>query len=230
MKKNLLKIITIFSFLTLFPILVFADSSTSTCSTLTGLGQMICTLQNLLNSVIPLLVALAIVVFVWGIIRYVIAAGEEAKTKGRDYMIYGLIGLTVIVSLWGIVNIIINTFGLGGVSAPTLSTIAAQSACTVPTSGSTLPAYLNYVTCIINSSIIPLIFTVAIVMFVWGVVKFFFIDADEEAKRAQGKQYMIWGIIALAVMLSIWGLVAILGATFGIQSTSVLPQVHPPTQ
>jgi hypothetical protein len=67
-------------------------------------------------------------------------------------------------------------------------------------------------------------------MFVWGVVKFFFINADEEAKRAQGKQYMIWGIIALAVMLSIWGLVSILGATFGIKTNSVLPQVTPPTQ
>lgn len=38
---------------------------------------------------------------------------------------------------------------------------------------------------------------------------------------------MIWGIIALAVMLSVWGLVGILGSTFNI-GTSVLPQVTPP--
>jgi hypothetical protein len=64
-------------------------------------------------------------------------------------------------------------------------------------------------------------------MFVWGVVKFFIINSDEEAKREQGKQYMIWGIIALAVMLSVWGLVGILETTFGIK-TSIFPQVCPP--
>ena len=54
------------------------------------------------------------------------------------------------------------------------------------------------------------------------------IHADEEAKRAQGKQYMIWGIIALAVMLSIWGLVGVLKNTFGINvGQSILPQVKP---
>jgi hypothetical protein len=64
-------------------------------------------------------------------------------------------------------------------------------------------------------------------MFIWGVIKFFIINADEEAKREQGKQFMIWGIIALAVMLSVWGLVGILSNTFGL-SGSVLPQVTPP--
>ena len=39
---------------------------------------------------------------------------------------------------------------------------------------------------------------------------------------------MIWGIVALAVMLSVWGLVGILGSTFGLGTGSVLPQVVPP--
>ena len=47
--------------------------------------------------------------------------------------------------------------------------------------------------------------------------------ATEEAKKAKGKQFMIWGIVALTVMMGVWGLVGILGATFGT-NTTVLPQ------
>ena len=81
---------------------------------------------------------------------------------------------------------------------------------------------LSYTTCIISASVIPLIFALAVAMFVWGVVQYV-INSDEEAKKAKGRQFMIWGIIALAVMISVWGLVRILGTTFGIEYA--IPQV-----
>lgn len=84
---------------------------------------------------------------------------------------------------------------------------------------------ISYVVCVINTSVIPLIFALAIVLFVWGVVQYV-INSDEEAKKAKGRQFMIWGIIALTVMVSIWGLVAILGNTFNI-NTGFVPQVKP---
>src|SRR5258708_18671844 len=86
---------------------------------------------------------------------------------------------------------------------------------------------LNYVVCTINGSVIPLIFALAVVVFVWGVVQYV-INSDEEAKKEKGRQFMIWGIIGLTVMLGVWGLVAILGNTFGLE-TEFLPQVHSPS-
>ena len=62
-------------------------------------------------------------VFVIGVIQYVIASDEEAKTTGRNRMIYGIIGLVVIVALWGLVRIVTNTFDLNtnqGVTLPVL--------------------------------------------------------------------------------------------------------------
>ena len=82
---------------------------------------------------------------------------------------------------------------------------------------------LNYVSCIINSSVIPLIVTLAVVIFVWGVVQYV-INTDDEAKKAKGRNFMIWGIIGLAVIVSVWGLVSLLASTFGIP-TKVIPQV-----
>jgi hypothetical protein len=81
---------------------------------------------------------------------------------------------------------------------------------------------LSYVGCIINRSIIPLIIALAMVMFIWGVVQYV-INSDEEAKKEKGKQFMIWGIIGLTVMIGVWGLVRILGNTFGIEY--VIPQL-----
>lgn len=75
---------------------------------------------------------------------------------------------------------------------------------------------LVYFGCIVNGSIIPLIFTLAMAMFIWGVVQYV-INDQEEAKRSKGKQFMIWGIIGLTVMIGVWGLVRIVGTTFGIE-------------
>ena len=225
--KNFPKLIAILSFIAFVPAVASA-AVYGPCGAFPGLGGILCSAHQILNSVIPVLIALGVVYFVWGVVRYVIADSEEVKKKGRDQIIYGIIGLAVIVGLWGLVNIIVVTFGLDYYSvAPSLAPLTgAGSNCTLA-GNPRFQDLLCYLTNIINDSVIPLIFALATVMFIWGAVKFFIIDVDEEAKRKQGKQFMIWGIIALAVMLSVWGLVGILRTTFGINTGSILPQVHP---
>jgi len=70
-------------------------------------------LQNLLNFVMPVLISIAVVWFIWGVIQYTISDDEEKKKKARGNIISGLIGLFVILSFWGIVYLIINTLGVG---------------------------------------------------------------------------------------------------------------------
>ncbi len=190
-------------------------------------------ITNLFGQLLPVLISFGVLYFIWGVINYFIADSEEAKQKGRDTVVFGVIGLAVIVSVWGLVGLVNQTFGLSGSTgllgqnAPTnISNLApgVDGACSV---GDTFPDWLNYFTCIIGSSIIPFLFALAVVMFVWGTIKFFIIDVDEEAKREQGRQFMLWGIIALAVMVSVWGLVGVLTETFKIDG-SVIPQVKPP--
>ena len=114
--KKILKFGSVFSFLFLSPFIAFAFESVnppaSACSGVPGLGGIICTIQQLLNSSISVLIALGVVYFVWGVVTYVIANEEEAKKAGRDRMIFGLIGLVVIIGLWGLVGILKNTFQL----------------------------------------------------------------------------------------------------------------------
>jgi hypothetical protein len=69
------------------------------------------------------------------------------------------------------------------------------------------------------SALIPIFFGLAIVYFFWGLVKYIRSAGDPKA-AADGKSIMIWGVIAIAVMASIWGLVGWLGGLFGIDSST----------
>ena len=73
---------------------------------------LLCRFGQLFNAVVPVLIALGVLYFVWGVVTYVMAGDEEAKSAGRDRMIFGIIGLAVIIGVWGLVNFLRNTFGL----------------------------------------------------------------------------------------------------------------------
>ena len=70
---------------------------------------------------------------------------------------------------------------------------------------------------IINSYIIPLIIGVAGLIFMIGVIKYV-TAGDDAAGREGARNMMVWGIIALFVMISVWGLVNLLVGTFNLDS------------
>lgn len=91
---------------------------------------------------------------------------------------------------------------------------------------STFLVLTQFIVCNINKGVIPVIFSLGFAMFVWGVVKFT-MNSSEELQKEQGRQFMIWGVIGLTVMLCVWGLVNIVANTFGV-NVNILPQVKTP--
>ena len=69
---------------------------------------------NLLNMAIGLFVTIAIVVFFWGLIKYLFNQDSENAAEGIKIMFWGLIALFVMVSIWGIIRLLQNTFQVGG--------------------------------------------------------------------------------------------------------------------
>ncbi|MFA7252279.1 MAG: pilin [Candidatus Paceibacterota bacterium] len=78
----------------------------------------------------------------------------------------------------------------------------------------------------ILNPIVPFLIGLAVVMFIYGVLLFMFNDGGE--KREEGKQYMIWGIVGIFVMVSVWGLVAILTGTFQLNNSVPTIQMNVP--
>jgi len=66
---------------------------------------------GVIDTVVPVLIALALLFFLWGLVVFIAQSGnEQATTQGKQKMIWGLIALFVLVSVWGIVNILIGIF------------------------------------------------------------------------------------------------------------------------
>lgn len=63
--------------------------------------------------------------------------------------------------------------------------------------------------------VVPIIIGFALIAFLWGVLKYLFAGSDEK-QREESKQFMLWGIIGLTVMVSVWGLVSVLANVFGM--------------
>lgn len=112
LNKNLKKIVYILSVVVLIaiPLVTFGAE---------GLEGLIDKINNVLKAVVPLLIALAVVFFLWGVLKFVTAGGDEEKrAQGRDTMIYGIIAIFVMVSVWGLVKILEDTFKVGNKPVP----------------------------------------------------------------------------------------------------------------
>lgn len=67
-----------------------------------------------------------------------------------------------------------------------------------------------------NTVVVPVIFALAFLVFIWGLVNYFFFSGADEAKRSEGRQFILWGILGIAVLFTVWGFVNIMLSTLGI--------------
>ena len=123
MKKNLFRLsgFSVGMGISIVPLLALAQTQITNCKNVSGVSNLfdfICKLQNLLNTIVPFAIALGVVYLVWGIVSYVISDEEEAKKKGRDRVIYGIIGLVIIFGIWGIVGMVSNTLNINSTTLP----------------------------------------------------------------------------------------------------------------
>jgi hypothetical protein len=119
MKKSLTVLFSLV--ILLAPVLSFAAANNACDTAATGtLQNIICIIGDVFNTLIPILVVAGVALFILGVVQYVIANEEEAKKKGRNRMLWGIVGLVVIISMWGIVAVLTKTLDLDGknVSVP----------------------------------------------------------------------------------------------------------------
>jgi hypothetical protein len=79
-----------------------------------NLDAAVNSIGNLITKLIPIVIGAAVLVFLWGILRFVVASDAEDRTAARNFMIFGVVALFVMVSVWGLVNFFRNTLGVNG--------------------------------------------------------------------------------------------------------------------
>jgi len=81
--------------------------------------ETLANIKDILNVFIGVLFVLVTIYFIWGVMGYIFAGGEEKKLEdGKKHMIWGIVGMAVMAGAWGLVNILLTTFGVGNVNIP----------------------------------------------------------------------------------------------------------------
>lgn len=77
------------------------------------------------------------------------------------------------------------------------------------TNAQTLRSIITTKVLVLVNPIIGIVTGLAVIFFIGGLAKFI-LNAGDEKGREEGKKVMLWGIIALFVIVSMWGIVRIL--------------------
>lgn len=104
--KNTVKRIGVAAAMFLLPAVAFAQYSIINSSSLFNATR------SILNAIIPIIIAAAVVYILWGLVQSFVKGDEEARKAGHMKILYGIIALFIMISIWGLVNILVNTTGL----------------------------------------------------------------------------------------------------------------------
>jgi hypothetical protein len=71
--------------------------------------------QFVLNPIIRLAFAIALIVFFWGIVQFINSETADSKRdEGKKKIFYGLFGMFIMFSAFGLIKLILNSFGISG--------------------------------------------------------------------------------------------------------------------
>ncbi len=83
-----------------------------------------------------------------------------------------------------------------------------------------LGATLLQIVYFIDRFLVPIVFALAFIVFIFGVYRTFILGATNEEKRQEGQKLVMYGLIGFFIMFSVWGLVNLLVNTLGFGSAT----------
>ncbi len=81
----------------------------------------------------------------------------------------------------------------------------------------TITTFIGRVNDLILNPLILLVFALSFVYFIYGVVKFLSVDSADKT-RTESQNAILWGLVGMAIMFSVYGLIRFTLATFGISN------------
>ncbi len=94
-----------------FTVALFALPLVASAQTLQPLMTLMGAIGRLVAMLIPILITVALIVFFFGLIKYIRSSGK-GHAEGKNIMIAGLVSLFVMVSVWGIISLAQSALGV----------------------------------------------------------------------------------------------------------------------
>lgn len=74
----------------------------------------------------------------------------------------------------------------------------------------------NNIIAVLSSVVIPFLWGIAFLMFVWNAVRYFVIEGHSEDGREKAKSLMIWSVAAFVFVSIFWGIINMLATSTGL--------------
>jgi uncharacterized membrane-anchored protein len=89
---------------------------------LSNIETLVQSISRIINIIIPIVFALALLFFFWGVAQYILNSGnDEAQKEGRSKMIWGIVALFVMSAVWGLVRFLGTAVGVNQESGPSVN-------------------------------------------------------------------------------------------------------------
>lgn len=165
----------------------------------------------------PILIALAGLAFMVQIIRFLASQKSEDRDKLRKSVLSNLIILFVMVTVFGLIKILTSVFGLQ------IGTDIGLASGSGGSGGAHTFRHLVYqVTNFISKYMVPMAVAIASMTFLWNLV-IYLTKTDNEIERTNARNYIMWSLLALAIMLTLFSILGTATQTlFG--SSAFIPQ------
>ncbi|MFC1731322.1 hypothetical protein ACFL6I_13460 [candidate division KSB1 bacterium] len=79
----------------------------------------------------------------------------------------------------------------------------------------TAATLINRIEIYIINPILLLLFAAGLLYFLWGMAMFIW-KSDSDTGRSEGIKHMLWGVIGMFIMVAAWGIINVIGNTFGL--------------
>lgn len=117
MKRNITTKLAIMG-TALLPAIVFAVTTAGS-----KLTEVVADINTIVKALIPIVFALGILAFFWGLVLYIFSQGNEEKKKdGKGIMLWALVALFIMASVWGIIGLAQRTLDIRPGDQPTTPT------------------------------------------------------------------------------------------------------------
>lgn len=79
----------------------------------------------------------------------------------------------------------------------------------------------------ITNILTPLVFGVALLLFIYGAFLYFIYDSEDDESRKKGREYMLWAFIALVLMVTVWGITNLIAGGLGFDDPEAIDGLIP---
>jgi len=81
--------------------------------------------------------------------------------------------------------------------------------------------FIDNILIFINGTLIPLVFAIALLVFLYGVFQYFILGGGDTEKQESGRQLMLYAIVGFVVMVSIFGIVNLIAGGLGLDDETI---------